>query len=51
MTLKNARKLRKLAKFFLVVHEPRKKLGKVAKKRSSETKKFFQEDVDIFCDP
>src|SRR6218665_4214134 len=38
LTLKNARTLGKLAKFFLVVREPRKDLGKMTKKviRNSE---------------
>jgi len=32
LTLRNARKWGKLAKFFLVVHEPRNNLGKKTKK-------------------
>jgi len=32
LTLKNARKLGKLAKFFLVVRKPRTNLGKMTKK-------------------
>ena len=41
----NARKLGKLAKFFMVVRESRKNLGKMTKKRSSEIQKFSQENL------
>jgi len=47
MTLKNARKLGKLAKFFLVVLVPRQILGKITKKRLSEIQKFSEENVEI----
>ena len=47
LTLKTARKLGKLAKFFLVVREPRKNVGKLPKRRSSEIQKFSQENVEI----
>src|SRR6218665_2337524 len=48
LTLKNGRKFGKLAKFFLVVREPRKNLGKMTKKRSSEIQKFSKENIEIF---
>src|SRR6218665_3935112 len=44
LTLKTARKLGKLAKFFLVVREPRKNVRKLPKRRSSEILKFSQEN-------
>jgi len=46
LILKNAKKLGKLAKFFLVVCEPRQNLGKMTKKviRYSE---FFPKNVEI----
>ena len=47
MTLKNGRKLGKLAKFFLVVREPRKNRENDFK-RSSEIQKFSRENVEIF---
>jgi len=47
MTLKNARKLGKLAKFFWVVLVPRQILGKMTKKRLSEIQKFSEENVEI----
>src|SRR6218665_373733 len=47
MTLKNGRKLGKLAKFFLVVREQRK-IRENDFKRSSEIQKFFQANVN-FC--
>ena len=42
LTLKNARKLGKLAKFFSVVRELRKNLGKMSEKGRQ---KFYQENV------
>src|SRR6218665_3118634 len=54
LTFKNARKLGKLAKFFLVVRGPTKFLGKMTLKRSSEIQKFSQENVEIslvVCEP
>ena len=42
LTLKYARKLGELAKFFLVVREPRKHLGKKG------LQKFSRENVEIF---
>jgi len=42
LTLRNARKLGKLAKFFLVVRESIKNLEKMTLKRSSEIQKFSQ---------
>jgi len=37
-----------LTKFFLVVREPRKNLGKMTKNGSSEIQKFSRENVEIF---
>jgi len=48
LTLKNARKFEKLAKFFLVVREQTKYLGKMTLKRSSEIQKFSKENVEIY---
>ena len=47
LTLKNARKFGKLAKFFLMVREPTKSLGKMTLTRSSEIQKFSQENVEF----
>ena len=47
-TLKNARKLGKLAKFFLVVCVLIKKLRENDLKRSSKIQKFSQENVEHF---
>jgi len=47
LTLKNARKLGTLAKFLLVVLEPRKNLEKITKKRSSQIQRFSQENVEF----
>ena len=40
LTLKNSRKLRKLAKFILVVREPRQSLGKMTKKGRHKFRNF-----------
>ena len=47
LTLKNAMKFGKWAKFFLIVREPRKNLGKMTLKRSSEIQKFPRQNVKI----
>src|SRR6218665_803370 len=48
LTLKNARKLGKLVKFFLVDDDPKKHLRENDFKRSSEIQKFSRENVDFF---
>jgi len=47
LTLKNAGKLGKLAKFFLVVREPRNNLRKMTLKMSSAIQKFSRGNVKI----
>jgi len=48
LDLEKCKELGKLAKFFLVLREPTKYLGKMTFKRSSEIQKFSQENVEIF---
>src|SRR6218665_3860862 len=51
LTLKNARKLRKLAKFSLGVREPRKNLGKMTKKGRQKFINFPKKMYTFFGGP
>src|SRR6218665_360440 len=51
LTLKNARKLRKLAKFSLEVREPRKNLGKMTKKGRQKFINFPKKMYTFFGGP